>query len=118
MRHRVNGPPVHVSMEPPARKKKHGPFCQCPPPPLERRNMAQAIDTGGGGGRYPPPCLAQSEGWRLTGAVGGWWVRADPDVQMAKAKAQSKATWSGAELVCAAAQQGKTLKCGVMTMRL
>ena len=50
--------------------------------------------------------------------VGGWWVRADPDVQMAKATAPSKATWSGTELVCAAVQQGKTLNCVVMTMRL
>ena len=29
---------------------------------------------------------------RLTGTVGGLWVRADPNVQMAKAKAQSPAT--------------------------
>ena len=49
----------------------------------------------------------QSEGYRLTGTVGGWWVQADPDVQMAKA--QSEATWSGTEVVCAAVQQGKTL---------
>ena len=60
----------------------------------------------------------QSKGWRLTGTVGGWWVRADPNVQMAKAKAQSAATWSGTELICAAVQQGKTLNCVVMTMRL
>ena len=45
-------------------------------------------------------------------------MQADPNVQMAKAKAQSKATWSGTELVCAAVQQGKTLNCVVMTMRL
>ena len=38
---RVNGPPLP--------KKKHGPPCQWPPP-LERRDMARAIDTGGGGG--------------------------------------------------------------------
>ena len=43
----VNGPPVRVSMDPPSRKKKHGPPCQWTPP-LERRNMALAIDTGGG----------------------------------------------------------------------
>ena len=60
----------------------------------------------------------QSKGSRLTGTVGGWWVRADPSVQMAKAKAQSAATWSGTELVCAAVQQGTTLNCVVMTMRL
>ena len=45
-------------------------------------------------------------------------MRADPNVQMAKAKAQSAATWSGIELVRAAVQQGKTLICVVMTMRL
>ena len=45
-------------------------------------------------------------------------MRADPNVHMAKAKAQSAATWSGTELVCAAVQQGKTLNCVVMTMRL
>ena len=45
-------------------------------------------------------------------------MRADLDVQMAKAKAQSAATWSGTELVCAAVQRGKTLKYVVMTMRL
>ena len=40
-------------------------------------------------------------------------MRADPNVQMAKAKAQSAATWSGTELVCAAVQQGKhTELCG------
>ena len=50
--------------------------------------------------------------------VGGWWVRADLNVQMAKAKAQSAATWSGSELVCAAVQRGKTLNYVVMTMRL
>ena len=60
----------------------------------------------------------QSKGKKLTGTVGGWWVRADPNVQMAKAKAQSAATWSGTELVSAAVQQGKTLNCVVMTMRL
>ena len=43
-------------------------------------------------------------------------MRTDPKVQMAKAKAQSKATWSGIELVCAAMQQGKTPNCVVMTM--
>ena len=36
-------------------------------------------------------------------------MRADPDVKMAKAEAQSKATWSGTELVYAAVLQGKTL---------
>ena len=41
-----------------------------------------------------------------------------PFVQMAKAKAQLAATWSGSELVCAAVQQGKTLNYVVMTMRL
>ena len=45
-------------------------------------------------------------------------MRADPDVQMAKAKAPSKATCSATELVCAAVQQGKTLNSVVMTMRL
>ena len=45
-------------------------------------------------------------------------MRADPNVQMAKAKAQSAATWSGTELVSAAVQQGKTLNCVVMTMHL
>ena len=40
-------------------------------------------------------------------------MRADPNVQMAKAKAQSAATWSDTELVCAAVQQGKhTELCG------
>ena len=41
-------PPCACQWTPPLRKKKHGPPCQCPPP-LERRNMAWAIDTGGGG---------------------------------------------------------------------
>ena len=45
-------------------------------------------------------------------------VRADPHVQMAKAKAQSKAIWSGTELVYAVVQPGKTPNCVVMTMRL
>ena len=45
-------------------------------------------------------------------------MRADQNVQMAKAKAQSAATWSGTELVCAAVQQGKTLNYVVGTMRL
>ena len=45
-------------------------------------------------------------------------MRADLDVQMAKAKAQSAATWSGTKLVCAAVQRGKTLNYVVMTMRL
>ena len=45
-------------------------------------------------------------------------MQADPHVQMAKAKAQSKATWSGTELVYAVVQQGKTLNNVVMTMRL
>ena len=40
--------------------------------------------------------------------------RADPSVQMAKAKAQLAATWSGTELVCAAVQQARqnTELCG------
>ena len=45
-------------------------------------------------------------------------LRADLNVQMAKAKAQSTAAWSGSELVCAAMQRGKTLNYVVMTMRL
>ena len=45
-------------------------------------------------------------------------MRADLSVQMAKAKAQSAATWSGSEPVRAAVQQGKTLNYVVMTMRL
>ena len=45
-------------------------------------------------------------------------MRADPNVQMAKAKAQSTATWCSTELVSAALQQGKTVNCVVMTMRL
>ena len=45
-------------------------------------------------------------------------MRADLNVQMAKAKAQSAATWSGSELVCAAVQQENTLNYVVMTMRL
>ena len=45
-------------------------------------------------------------------------MRADLDVQMAKAKAQSAATWSGTKLVCAAVQQGKKLNYVVVTMRL
>ena len=45
-------------------------------------------------------------------------MRADLNVQMAKAKTQLAATWSGSELVCAAVQRGKTLNYVVMTMRL
>ena len=45
-------------------------------------------------------------------------MRADLDVQMAKAKAHSATTWSGTETVCAAVQRGKTLNYVVMTMRL
>ena len=45
-------------------------------------------------------------------------MRADLNVQMAKAKAQAAATWSGSELVCAAVQRGKTLNYVVMTMQL
>ena len=40
-------PAVCMSMDPPLRKKKHGPLCKWPPP-LERRNTARAIDMGGG----------------------------------------------------------------------
>ena len=47
MRIRVNAPRARVN-GPPLRKKKHGPLCKCPPPPLERRNTARAIDKGGG----------------------------------------------------------------------
>ena len=43
-------------------------------------------------------------------------MRADPDAQTAKA--HSKATRSGTELVCTVVQQGKTLNRVVMTMRL
>ena len=43
-------------------------------------------------------------------------MRADLNVQMAKAKAKSAATWSGSELVCAAVQQGKTLNYVVMKL--
>ena len=40
-------------------------------------------------------------------------MRADPNVKMAEAKAQSVATWSGTELVCAAVHQGQhTELCG------
>ena len=40
-------------------------------------------------------------------------MRADLNVQMAKAKTQSAATWSGSELVCAAVQRGKNTElCG------
>ena len=45
-------------------------------------------------------------------------MRADLNVEMAKAKAKSATTWSGLELVCATVQQGKTLNYVVMTMRL
>ena len=45
-------------------------------------------------------------------------MQVDLNVLMAKAKAQSAATWSGSELVCTAVQQGKTLTYVVMTMRL
>ena len=45
-------------------------------------------------------------------------MRADLDVQMAKPKAQSAATWSGTKLVCAAVQRGITLNYVVMTMRV
>ena len=44
-------------------------------------------------------------------------MRANPSVQMAKANAQSAATLSGTELVCAVVQQSKTLNYVVMTMR-
>ena len=40
-------------------------------------------------------------------------MRADPDVQMAKAKPQAAATWSGTKLVCTAVQRGKNTElCG------
>ena len=40
-------------------------------------------------------------------------MRVDHNVQMAKAKTQSAATWSGSELVCAAVQRGKNTElCG------
>ena len=40
-------------------------------------------------------------------------MRADLNVQMAKAKAQSAATWSGSEVVCAVVQQEKNTElCG------
>ena len=40
-------------------------------------------------------------------------MRADLNVHMAKAKAQSAATWSGTKLVCAAMQQEKNTElCG------
>ena len=45
-------------------------------------------------------------------------MRADLNVQMAKATAQSAATWCGSKLVCAAVQQGKTLNYVVMTMHV
>ena len=45
-------------------------------------------------------------------------MQADLNVQMATAEAQSAATWSGSELVCAAVQRGKPLNYVVMTMRL
>ena len=45
-------------------------------------------------------------------------MRADLNVQMAKAKPQSAATWSGTELVCGAVQRGTTLNYVVMAMRL
>ena len=44
-------------------------------------------------------------------------MRANLNVQRAKAKAQLAATWSGSKLVCAVVQQGKTLNYVVMTMR-
>ena len=52
------------------------------------------------------------KGTRLTGTVGGWWVRADLSVQRTKAKAQSTTTWCGSELVYAAVQQENTEQCG------
>ena len=54
-RARVNGPPV--------RKKKHGPLCQCPPPPLSKEETWPGPLTGGGrgGGRYPPPPVPSAE---------------------------------------------------------
>ena len=45
-------------------------------------------------------------------------MRADLNVQMAKAKAQPAATWSGSEVVCAVVLQAKTLNYVVMTMHL
>ena len=44
---RVNGPPAPKPMDPPSRKKKHGPLGQWTPR-LERRLTARAIDTGEG----------------------------------------------------------------------
>ena len=41
------------------------------------------------------------------GTVGGWWVRADLNVQRTSAYAQSATTWCGTELVYAAVQQAK-----------
>ena len=45
-------------------------------------------------------------------------MRADPNVQMAKAKAQSAATWSGTESGLRYSAARKTLNYVVMTMRL
>ena len=45
-------------------------------------------------------------------------MRADINVKMAKANAQSAAPWSGTELVCAAVQRGRILNYVVMTMHL
>ena len=45
-------------------------------------------------------------------------MQADLNIQLAKAKAQVAATWSGTELVCAAVQRGETLNYVVMTVRL
>ena len=53
-------PPCACQWTPPLRKKKHAPPCQRPPP-LERRNMARAIDTGGGGGAGTKLCMVHEQ---------------------------------------------------------
>ena len=49
----------------------------------------------------------QGKGWRLTGTVAGWWVRADLSVQRTRTNAESATTWCGTEQVYAAVQQAK-----------
>ena len=99
-------PGVVPNWSAPQCSKKHTEQCGYDHAPVTRGRMRAQFPLP-----HAPPPLE-------TGTVGGWWVRADPDVQMAKAKAQSAATWSGTELVCAAVQRGKTLNYVVMTMRL